>query len=132
MKHRAVKLLVLVITSFVAIGAYTHSFAIDPMSQADESDDPPLTTEQQALVSKLSASELKRIDLALLANADGHWRKVARIVGTTMVSIEQRPKGLPDVFYAQRIQHLVATGALESQGNLKRMRFSEVRLQTKP
>jgi hypothetical protein len=132
MNHLAAKLLALVITSVVAIGAHSHSFSIDPMSQAEESDDPPLTTEQQALVSKLSASELKRIDLALLASADGHWRKVARIVGTTMVSIEQRPKGLPDVFYAQRIQYLVATDALESQGNLKRMRFSEVRLPTKP
>lgn len=131
MKHRAAKILALVITSVIALGTHTHSFAIDPMSQAEESDDPLLTTEQQALASKLSASELKRIDLALLANADSHWRKVARIVGTTMTSIEQRPKGLPDVFYAQRIQYLVATGALESQGNLKRMRFSEVRIPAK-
>jgi TPR repeat protein len=35
--------------------------------------------------------------------------------------------GLPDVYFAQRIIHLVDTGALESQDNLRRMRFSEVR-----
>jgi len=127
MKRHAAKRLALVIASAVILAAHTHSFAIDVMSQVEESDDPSLTVEQQAQASKLSASELRQIDLALLATADSHWRKVARIVGTTMTSMEQRPKGLPDVFYAQRIQHLVATGALESQGNLKRMRFSEVR-----
>jgi hypothetical protein len=37
-------------------------------------------------------------------------------------------KGIPDLFYAQRIRHLIASGQLESQGNTTSMRFSEVRL----
>jgi hypothetical protein len=36
--------------------------------------------------------------------------------------------GIPDLFYAQHIRHLIATGQLESQGNTTSMRFSEVRL----
>ncbi|WP_425530461.1 DUF3658 domain-containing protein [Xanthomonas oryzae] len=35
---------------------------------------------------------------------------------------------MPDIFYAQRIRHLVSAGHLEASGNLNRMRFSEVRL----
>ena len=35
---------------------------------------------------------------------------------------------IPDVFYSQRIRELVSGGQLQAQGNLHRMRFSEVRL----
>ncbi len=35
---------------------------------------------------------------------------------------------VPDVFYSQRLRDLVSAGHLEAQGNLYRMRFSEVRL----
>jgi hypothetical protein len=35
---------------------------------------------------------------------------------------------LPDVYLSQRVRELVESGLLENQGNLARMRFSEVRL----
>lgn len=35
---------------------------------------------------------------------------------------------IPDVFYSHRVRDLVSNGHLEAQGNLHRMRFSEVRL----
>ena len=118
--------------AFLLGGQFFPAFAATPsMNQAEDFDDPPLTAEQQALVAKLTETELKAIDLALLANAHTQWRKVARIVGTTMSALAQRPKDVLDVFYAQRIQRLVAAGALEAQGNLKRMRFSEVRIPAK-
>jgi hypothetical protein len=45
-----------------------------------------------------------------------------------MSSLPNRRRGIPDVFYAQRIRELVRTGRLEADGNLAYMNFSEVRL----
>lgn len=91
-------------------------------------DDGPLTPEEEAMVARLSESEIREIDEALVAHAMRHWRKVAMVVGTTMSSLPNRVPGIPDVFYAMRVRKLVEDGVLESQGNLARMRFSEVRL----
>ena len=93
----------------------------------EQENDPSLTQEQTELVMQLSETDLKEIDEALLSNISPQWRKVARVVGTTMNSINNKVKGIPDIFYAQRVIKLVENGILESQGNLKRMRFSEVR-----
>ena len=98
-----------------------------PVADAEEEDDPALTSEQQVLAQKVLESELARIDEALLFNVSNQWRKLARVVGTTMMELENRTLGLPDVFYSNRLRILVENGVLESQGNLKRMRFSEVR-----
>jgi hypothetical protein len=84
---------------------------------------------QQALANALTADQLEAIDRALLRASDAQWRKVARVVGTAMMSDwEGKPEGIADVFYSQRVAHLVQQGKLEAQGNLARMRFSEVRL----
>lgn len=91
-------------------------------------DDGPLTPEQEVRVARLSESELREIDEALVSHAKRQWRKVAMVVGTTMSSLPNRVPGIPDVFYAMRVRKLVEDGVLESQGNLARMRFSEVRL----
>ena len=90
-------------------------------------DDPPLNPEHQAQVNTLSDAELTEIDEAILRNTDTNWRKVARVVGSAMISLEGKHKGLPDVFYAQRVKSFVEDGLLESQGNLNRMRYSEVK-----
>lgn len=91
--------------------------------------DGPLTPEQQAVVEKLSPEDLAKIDKGLLSNCCERWRKVAMIVGTTMMSDgPYRFENVPDVFYSQRVKALVENGLLESQGNLDFMRYSEVRL----
>jgi hypothetical protein len=90
--------------------------------------DPPLTPEQKVKVAQLSEAEIRSIDEALLSNACHRWRKIARVVGTTMSSLTNRIQGIPDLFYSQRVRKLVEDGRLESQGNLAYMRFSEVRL----
>ncbi|MDI1242203.1 MAG: DUF3658 domain-containing protein [bacterium] len=87
-----------------------------------------MSPEQQARVDQLTAEAIEVIDQTLLSNASHQFRKVARTVGTTMMNAPPHQQGIPDLFYAQRIQHLVATGQLESQGDLNSMRFSEVRL----
>jgi hypothetical protein len=93
----------------------------------DEDQDRDLTDQEEQLISDLPGDLVTRIDDALLAKANHRFQKVARIIGEVMQSFSDRPLGIPDVYYAQRIAKLVQAGLLESQGNLRRMRFSEVR-----
>jgi len=93
----------------------------------DEDQDRELTDQEEQLIAGLPAELITRIDDALLAKATHRFQKVARIIVEVMQSFSDRPSGIPDVYYAQRIAKLVEAGLLESQGNLRRMRFSEVR-----
>lgn len=88
---------------------------------------PSSTPEQQANVERLSNEEVEQIDKELLGNATDQWRKVAMIIGRTMMTFENKV-GIPDIYYADRIKKLVEDGRLVSRGNLDYMRFSEVRL----
>jgi DNA-binding transcriptional LysR family regulator len=92
------------------------------------SPDTDLSDEEQEAVSGLRPSDVELIDRTLLSECAAAWRKVARVVGTTMSALQELPVDVPDSYYAQRIALLVASGKLESQGNLEYMRFSEVRL----
>lgn len=98
------------------------------MNNDENMPDPELTHEQQELVSKLSDKKIELIDQTLLNNSCKFWRKVARIVGTTMFELSNRVEDIPDVYYSSRIRLLVENGKLESQGDLHRMRFSEVKI----
>jgi hypothetical protein len=98
------------------------------VSNDENMPDPELSHEQQKLVSKLSDANIKLIDQALLNNSCKFWRKVAMIVGTTMSELSNKVEGIPDVYYSSRIRLLVENGKLESQGDLYRMRFSEVKI----
>ena len=86
-----------------------------------------LTVKQQESVSKLSEEQLKIIDNALLSYANKRFQKVAKIIATFITESNLHLSGIPDIFYAQRIEKLSSKGLLESQGNLKFMRYSEVR-----
>jgi hypothetical protein len=90
--------------------------------------DPPLTPEQNEIVAQLSLAAIEEIDQALLRNVSHQWCKVAMVVAKTMMALPNRVAGIPDVYYSGRVRQLVSQGQLESQGNLQRMRFSEVRL----
>jgi hypothetical protein len=100
------------------------------MNQPDErAPDEPMDAVQQARANALTPGQLEAIDRELLRASDRQWHKVARVVGTVMISDwAGKPEGIADVFYSQRVAHLVQLGKLEAQGNLARMRFSEVRL----
>lgn len=87
-----------------------------------------LTKEELELVNKLTLSQLKEIDEALVSEASALSHKVARIVGFTMMKLTNRVHGIPDIFYAQRVKKLVEDGRLIGYGNLDHMRHSEVRL----
>src|SRR5262249_6607697 len=94
---------------------------------SEEDQDRDLTDQEEQLIAGLPAELVTRIDNALLAKANHRFHKVARIVAEVRQSFSDGPSGIPDVYYARRIAKLVKDGLLESQGNLRRMRFSEVR-----
>jgi hypothetical protein len=62
----------------------THSVHEYPADFDPSAPNPQLTSAQQEMVDRLTAADLQTIDAAILANVVGDWRKVARIVGTTM------------------------------------------------
>ncbi len=90
--------------------------------------DPELTLEEEKIVSKLSKDDLIRVDLELMKHASKFQRKVAMIVGIAMRRLEEEYPNIPSKFYALRVEALVEDEYLEAFGNLKRMRYSEVRL----
>ena len=91
--------------------------------------DRPLTPEQEVVVAKLSQDDIARIDEGLLSNCGDRWRKVAMVVGKTMMTGgPYRYEGVPEVFYSHRVKALVERGFLESRGRLDLLRYSEVRL----
>lgn len=90
--------------------------------------DPDLDDAQKSIVAKLSQHELNEIDRLLLSCAADNWRKVAMLVGLAMSDDQLSEKGIPDIFFSQRIRKLIEAGHLESDGNLQYMRYSEVRL----
>jgi len=71
------------------------------------------------------------IDRLLLAHSDKHWRKVARVIAQTMQALEVRgvqiSGGVADAIDA-RIKALVDRGQLEAEGDIRKWRYSEVRL----
>ena len=93
--------------------------------------DESLTPDEQAVVDRLNPSDIERIDQAVLASAGEHWLKLARVVTDAMRMLEAELPDVPDLFYAQRAAALAESGLLESQGNLRRMRYSEVRVPRK-
>jgi hypothetical protein len=112
-----------------SVMSFIHRRTEIAMAQ-DTEPDPPLNTEQSLRVSRLTQEDLWEIDRVLLSQASHQWRKVARIVGMTIGELSDRFPNVPDIYYAQRVRHLVEVGKLESQGNLAYMRFSEVRRPT--
>ena len=85
------------------------------------------TRDQLKLISGLTDEEILTIDNKLYSNTADRWRKVARVVGTTMMEAQEITKELPDVFYSQRVYKLIESGKLEYQGQLNHMRYFEVR-----
>jgi pimeloyl-ACP methyl ester carboxylesterase len=111
--------------------AATSSFihrCTEVTSMHSENPDPPLSTEQALRVSRLTQEELWELDRVLLSHTSGSWRKVARIVDAAIGDLSTRMPGIADVYYSQRVRHLVEVGKLDSQGDLRSMRHCEVRL----
>src|SRR5262245_54461065 len=95
----------------------------------DEDELPTLPTPSEAKLSlQLGDLGLRAIETALIRHARASWLKVARVVHDALSSggfgIGEDTVNL----HVRRIGELVRRGELEAQGNLRRPRFSEVRL----
>ncbi len=72
--------------------------------------------------------EKAKIDEMIIATAKPHWQKVAMIIAKLMREPDISLFENPDKIIAERSYYLVETEKLESQGNIKNWRRSEVRL----
>lgn len=90
--------------------------------------DDELSSEEESRASRLSAEDLDRIDAALLSHAHPQWRKLAMIVALAMGDCGEDISNVPDAFYSRRAARLVSEGKLVASGDLRRMRYCEVRL----
>jgi len=71
----------------------------------------------------------KTIDVMLLANISSEWRKIALVVGKTMLQIDNQERvGKDDLYFAERLAVLARKGLIEHQGPLEEIRKCEVRL----
>jgi len=71
------------------------------------------------------------LDAAILSAAHTKFKKVAMIISMVLSAhkgTETSPNYAIADRIAERIEALVAAGKLESQGNLKKWRYSEVKL----
>lgn len=87
-----------------------------------------LSNEEVARASRLSVQEVARIDASLLSHARPQWRKLAMIVALAIADCDGDINNVPDAFYARRTARLVSEGKLMASGDLRRMRYCEVKL----
>lgn len=78
-------------------------------------------------ISKLSDTEL---DTLLLAKVEKRWLKVARIVGDVMFALDALT-AQDEQRLISRVKYLAETGKVESAGDVRKPRFSEIRLPIK-
>lgn len=95
----------------------------------DDHDDlsAPLDDDDLLAIGALTDVDVAAIDQAILSMLSVHWRKTALVVGRAMNAYPDRYDDIPDVFYGQRVVELASKGLLAANGNLRRMRFSEIR-----
>ncbi len=86
--------------------------------------------------SPYTEAEKALIDGMLIKCCQKHWLKSARVLFEAQFSLEKEYSSIfsnysdveTSVFFIQRLMVLLAQGKLQAQGNLRRPRFSEVKL----
>jgi len=96
----------------------------------DDNDELPASPEptESELMTQLGLAGLEAIDAALTSHAQSRWLKVAGIVYDALRSGGFAVAEDVVALRVRRVGNLVASGILQGQGNLRRPRWSEVRL----
>lgn len=117
------------VAAVVRYNAGQQPFRETGLSEIEEVDASEMRlNEAQALaVAKLADSNVAEIDNALYEHAIDSWRKVAMVIGLTIIKVDGQFGAIPDSYYLQRVAKLVELGRLEAQGELWKMGRSEVR-----
>jgi hypothetical protein len=90
--------------------------------------DPEMSPAQRELVASLTQDSVAKIDASLLSNAAPFDKKVAMIIGLTMMDKSVHIKGIPDLFYRDRVKSLIERGLLVADCELVSMGRCHVRL----
>ena len=82
------------------------------------------------IVQALSESEVKLIDDWLMSFATHNYQKVAMLVAESLKLSDENNllTDVPDIYFGIRVEGLVEKNLLEGEGDLTKMRSSEVRL----
>ena len=116
----------IVALNFELRGVIHRKFAeLRPPPKGSRFLDSKLTWKQAQLPSSVTVLDFDRVILSAL---NAQWRKTARIVGN--VSEQYRSLGidLDPAIVAARLRTMADSGLIESAGDLRKWRFSEVRL----
>jgi len=97
------------------------------MSSDDDDLNVVLNAEDTQAIAALTVSDVAAIDEAILSKLTSHWQKTALVIAVSMYAYPDRYDDIPDVFYGQRVLALAQQGLLETSGDLRQWRFSEVR-----
>jgi hypothetical protein len=88
-----------------------------------------LRWDQVRLPSSVSEAQVDQIILSVIVP---RWHKMARIIWDAVKQGQELALGVTDEMFAARIQVLIEAGRLESQGDVRKWRHSEVRLKAEP
>lgn len=83
---------------------------------------------EAALSVRLGEQGLRNVDAELMRHARPSWLKVARVVYEALTAGGFETADDVVKLHVRRLTELVQLGQLEAQGNLRRPRFSEIRL----
>lgn len=95
----------------------------------DDQDDLNVQLDEEDLlaIEALTDMDVAAIDEAILSLLSERWQKTALVVSKAMYAYPDKYDDIPDVFYGQRVVELASRGLLEANGNVRQLRFSEVR-----
>jgi hypothetical protein len=96
-----------------------------PPSDEEPSIDSDLRWENVVLPKSVSEADLDQLIFSAL---DPNWRKTARVVGNLLKRCKALAWPIDAEMLAARVQALAETGRIESAGDLRAWRHSEVRL----
>jgi hypothetical protein len=98
---------------------------LKPLSKEKPRINSKLTWDRVSLPPSVTVLDFDRVILSALHH---HWRKTARIVGTVSEQYRELGVDVDPAIVAARLMTMVASDLVESQGDLRMWRYSEVRL----
>ena len=96
-----------------------------PPSDEEPSIDSVLRWENVVLPKSMSEADLDQLIFSAL---EPNWRKTARVIGNLVIRSNELSWPIDAEMLAARLQALVEAGSIESAGDLRAWRHSEVRL----
>ena len=96
----------------------------------NENEEFVLSDDDKTRLTTLTTDDLELIDTWLLSQVTCHWQKSAMVVALAIGESDkaERLEDVSDVIFDLRVESLVNRGMLQARGNVRKLRFSEVKL----